>query len=363
MLSSLRTLLANTLLPETDTALSSCCSILETAAEHVSLEIHVPLASGIAALKQQLMEQLQQQGFPLREMRIETRIESYRSANTHKAPVGKQPAAKALPQAKNMIAVASGKGGVGKSTTAINLALALQREGARVGILDADIFGPTQSILSGVAANTRPEVKDQKMFVPIRAHGLQMMSMGFLMTEQTPAVWRGPMASGALQQMLTQTAWEDLDYLLVDMPPGTGDIQLTLCQSCPLTAAVIVTTPQDIALLDAIKGIEMFRKVEVPILGIIENMSSHTCSHCGHTEAIFGEGGGDRVSKDYQVPMLGRLPLDIQIRQQSDAGRPTVLAMPDSAAAQTYRRAALRMAAELCKLEIERAIPNVVSIR
>jgi len=362
-LSSLRALLANISLPETDIPLSTCCSILESTADHATLELHFPFASGIDHLKQQLTKQLQQQGIGIKELRIETRIETYRSANAHKPPVGKQPAAKPLPQVKNVIAVASGKGGVGKSTTAINLALALQQEGARVGVLDADIFGPTQSILSGVAANTRPEVKDQKMFIPIKAHGLQMMSMGFLMTEQTPAVWRGPMASGALQQMLTQTAWEDLDYLIVDMPPGTGDIQLTLCQSCPLTAAVIVTTPQDIALLDAVKGIEMFRKVDVPILGIIENMSTHICSNCGHAEAIFGEGGGDKVSKDYQVPLLGRLPLDIQIRRQSDAGTPTVLAAPESAAAQTYRHAALRLAAELCKLEIERAIPNVVSIR
>ena len=360
---SLRTLLATLFLPGTEIPLSSCCSILESTADHATLELHIPFASGISQLKQQLTEQLQQQGIALKELRLQTRIESYRSANAHKPAVGKQPAAKPLPQVKNVIAVASGKGGVGKSTTAINLALALQQEGARVGVLDADIFGPTQSILSGVAANTRPEVKDQKMFIPIKAHGLQMMSMGFLMTEQTPAVWRGPMASGALQQMLTQTAWEDLDYLIVDMPPGTGDIQLTLCQSCPLTAAVIVTTPQDIALLDAIKGIEMFRKVDVPILGIIENMSTHICSNCGHAEAIFGEGGGDKVSKDYQAPLLGRLPLDIQIRQQSDAGTPTVLAAPDSAAAKTYRLAALRMATELCKLEIERAIPNVVSIR
>jgi ATP-binding protein involved in chromosome partitioning len=362
-LSSLRILLSQTSLPGTDIPLSACCSVLESSADRTTLELHIPFASGIAALQQQLIDQLQEKGIVLKDFRLQTRIETYRSANAHKPPVGKQPAAKPLPQVKNVIAVASGKGGVGKSTTAINLALALQQEGARVGVLDADIFGPTQSILSGVAPNTRPEVKDQKMFIPIQAHGLQMMSMGFLMTEQTPAVWRGPMASGALQQMLTQTAWEDLDYLIVDMPPGTGDIQLTLCQSCPLTAAVIVTTPQDIALLDAVKGIEMFRKVDVPILGIIENMSTHICSNCGHAEAIFGEGGGDKVSKDYQAPLLGRLPLDIQIRRQSDAGTPTVLAAPDSAAAHTYRTAALRLAAELCKQEIERAIPNVVSIR
>jgi ATP-binding protein involved in chromosome partitioning len=206
-------------------------------------------------------------------------------------------------------------------------------------------------------------VKDQKFFIPVKAHGLQIMSMAFLVTEQTPVVWRGPMASGALQQMMNQTAWDNLDYLIVDMPPGTGDIQLTLSQSCPLTAAVIITTPQDIALLDAVKGIEMFRKVDVPILGIIENMSTHICSQCGHEESIFGSGGGEKVARDYQTPLLGQLPLDISIRKQSDRGMPTVIADPQGKIAQLYRQAALRMAAELTRLKVERGIPNVVSIR
>jgi len=354
----LRTQLDALTLPTSAVSLKGCYVILEASEQKIVIEWRIPLTPDMDHLKQALQKE-----YPAAAIDLRTRIESYRIANAHKPPVGKQAPAKALPQVKNVIAVASGKGGVGKSTTAINIALALQQQGAHVGVLDADIFGPTQSILSGVAANTRPEVKEQKYFVPIKAHGLQMMSMGFLITEQTPAVWRGPMASGALQQMLNQTAWEALDYLIVDMPPGTGDIQLTLSQSCPVTAAVIVTTPQDIALLDAIKGIEMFRKVEVPILGIVENMSTHICSNCGHAEAIFGEGGGNKVSKDYQVPLLGRLPLDIQIRQQSDAGTPTVIAAPDSPAAKTYREVALRLAAELCKLEVERAIPNVVSIR
>ena len=346
-------------LPDTDISLADCCSIQEVTDNSVTLELHIPFASGTEKLKQQFSAQLAGNI----EINIVTRIESYRSANAGKTPPGKTAAPKILPGVKNVIAIASGKGGVGKSTTAINLALALQQEGAHVGVLDADIFGPSQSMLSGVAANTRPEVKDQKFFVPIKAHGLQIMSMAFLVTEQTPMVWRGPMASGALQQMFNQTAWEDLDYLIVDMPPGTGDIQITLSQSCPVTAAVIITTPQDIALLDAVKGIEMFRKVDVPILGIIENMSTHICSKCGHEEAIFGVGGGARVAQEYKTPMLGQLPLDIQIRKQSDRGMPTVIAEPQGRIAQLYRHAALRMASELTKLEVERGIPNVVSIR
>lgn len=351
-------------LPGTTISLASVCSVQRADAQAITLEWHIPLRSLEAELKQGLQQQLAGD-VELARAPINSclRVESYRIANAHKAPVGKQPPVRALPQVKNVIAVASGKGGVGKSTTAINLAIALQQEGARVGLLDADIFGPSQSLLSGIAANTRPEVKEQKYFVPLRAHGLQLMSMGFLMTEQTPAVWRGPMASGALTQMMTQTAWEELDYLLVDMPPGTGDIQLTLSQSCPVTAAVIITTPQDIALLDAIKGIEMFRKVDVPILGIIENMSMHICSHCGHAEALFGEGGGQRVAQDYQVPLLAQLPLDISIRQQADKGLPTVAASPDSAIASLYRQAAWRMSAALCRLDVERSIPNVISIR
>ena len=231
---------------------------------------------------------------------------------------------------KHIIAVASGKGGVGKSTTAVNLALAMASEGATVGLLDADIYGPSQGMMLGVADGTRPDVKDQQALVPIKALGLQSMSMSYLVNENTPMVWRGPMVTGALQQMLNQTLWEDVDYLIVDMPPGTGDIALTLAQKVPVTGAVIVTTPQNIALLDAVKGIEMFQKVSVPIVGVIENMSTHICSQCGHEEAVFGEGGGEHVSDRYQVPLLGRLPLDASIRSQTDEGRPTVLAEPES---------------------------------
>ncbi len=260
----------------------------------------------------------------------------------------------------NLIAIASGKGGVGKSTTAVNLALALTAEGAKVGLLDADIYGPSIPQMMGLPVDVRPETRDQKYFVPLSAYGVQIMSMGVLVTEDTPMVWRGPMASGALQQLLNQTLWEDLDYLIVDMPPGTGDIQLTLSQSCPLTAAVIVTTPQDIALLDAKKGIEMFRKVNIPVLGVIENMSQHLCSQCGHVEPIFGEGGGERIAQAYNTEFLGSLPLDIRIRAQVDAGKPSVVADPTGKIAAMYREMARQFSAKLSLLSVGNAIPNVV---
>lgn len=236
-----------------------------------------------------------------------------------------------MDQIKHIIAVASGKGGVGKSTTAVNLALALKNKGAAVGLLDADIYGPSQQIMLGISEQTRPEQRDGQWLVPISAHGLKTMSMGYLVTEKTPMVWRGPMAGGALQQMLEQTLWEELDYLVIDMPPGTGDIQLTLSQKASVSGAVIVTTPQDIALLDARKGIEMFAKVGIPVLGIVENMAVHVCSQCGHSEHIFGSDGGERIAVEYGVPLLGALPLALSIREQTDSGCPTVAAEPDSA--------------------------------
>lgn len=253
-------------------------------------------------------------------------------------------------QVKNIVAVSSGKGGVGKSTTAVNLALALAADGARVGILDADIYGPSQSLMLGVAPGTRPRIEQDKFFVPVTALGLQSNSMGYLTTEDTPMVWRGPMASGALQQLLKQTLWQDLDYLIVDMPPGTGDIQLTLSQQVPVAGAIVVTTPQDIALLDAKKGVEMFRKVHVPVLGVVENMATHICSQCGHEEHIFGQGGGDRMAKEYGVTVLGSLPLSLNIREQADGGKPTVAAEPDSDITALYRQIARRAAAELAKM-------------
>ncbi|WP_411877309.1 iron-sulfur cluster carrier protein ApbC, partial [Polaromonas sp. YR568] len=232
-----------------------------------------------------------------------------------------------LPNVKNIIAVASGKGGVGKSTTAANLALALAAEGATVGLLDADIYGPSQPMMMGIEG--RPESLDGKNMEPLQNHGIQVMSIGFLVAQDEAMIWRGPMATQALEQLLRQTNWKDLDYLIVDMPPGTGDIQLTLSQRVPMTGAVIVTTPQDIALLDAKKGIKMFEKVGVPILGIVENMAVHICSNCGHAEHIFGEGGGKKMAEDYKMDYLGALPLDIRIRQQADSGTPTVVADPD----------------------------------
>lgn len=250
-----------------------------------------------------------------------------------------------IPGVKNIIAVASGKGGVGKSTTAVNLALALAAEGARVGILDADIYGPSQPQMLGVGQQ-RPKIigeQGQQKMVPIEAHGIQSISMGYLVTEETPMLWRGPMATGALQQLLMQTAWDNLDYLVIDMPPGTGDIQITLAQKVPVTGAVIVTTPQDIALLDAKKGIEMFRKVNVPILGVIENMAIHICSNCGHEEHIFGEGGGERIARDYQTELLGALPLDLSIRADVDVGKPSVAADPESSISQKYRAIARKL--------------------
>ncbi|KVR75628.1 MULTISPECIES: iron-sulfur cluster carrier protein ApbC [Burkholderia] len=243
---------------------------------------------------------------------------------------------KLLPNVKNIVAVASGKGGVGKSTTAVNLALALAAEGASVGILDADIYGPSLPTMLGIHGQ-RPESPDNQSMNPLVGHGLQANSIGFLIDEDNPMVWRGPMATSALEQLLRQTNWRELDYLIVDMPPGTGDIQLTLAQRVPVTGAVIVTTPQDIALLDAKKGLKMFEKVGIPILGIVENMSIHVCSNCGHEEYIFGAGGAERMAKDYDVDVLGSLPLDIAIRERADSGTPTVVADPDGALARRYR--------------------------
>jgi ATP-binding protein involved in chromosome partitioning len=248
---------------------------------------------------------------------------------------------------KNIIAVASGKGGVGKSTVAVNLALALAAEGASVAVLDADIYGPSQPTMLGIRG--RPESRDGKTLEPMEGHGVQAMSIGFLIDMETPMVWRGPMVTQALEQLLNETKWREVDYLVVDLPPGTGDIQLTLAQRVPVTGAVIVTTPQDIALMDARKGLKMFEKVGIPILGIVENMSIHTCSKCGHEEHIFGEGGGERMGKDYNIEVLGALPLDIHIREQADSGRPTVVSDPDGRVAQVYKQIARRVAVKIAE--------------
>jgi ATP-binding protein involved in chromosome partitioning len=261
---------------------------------------------------------------------------------THVAQGQLQP----LPGIRNVIAVASGKGGVGKSTTAVNLALALALDGARVGLLDADIYGPSQPRMMGLQCE-RPVSLDGKRLQPLVAHGVKVMSIGFLVEEEQPMVWRGPMVTQALQQLLNDTDWGELDYLVVDMPPGTGDIQLTLSQRVPVSGAVVVTTPQDIALLDARKGLRMFQKVNVPVLGIVENMSTHVCSSCGHEEPIFGSGGGARMAEQYGVSLLGQLPLDIRIREETDGGRPTVVVDPAGRIGSAYVETARRTAARL----------------
>ncbi|TCJ13610.1 iron-sulfur cluster carrier protein ApbC [Parasulfuritortus cantonensis] len=267
---------------------------------------------------------------------------------------------KLIPGVKNIIAVASGKGGVGKSTTAVNLALALAAEGAAVGMLDADIYGPSQPTMLGIVG--RPVSEDGQSLEPMIGHGLQAMSIGFLIDVDTPMVWRGPMVTQALEQLLNQTKWKDLDYLVVDLPPGTGDIQLTLAQRVPVTGAVIVTTPQDIALIDARKGLKMFEKVGVPILGVVENMSLHICSKCGHEEPIFGTGGGQKMCDDYGAEFLGGLPLDMRIREETDAGKPTVVAEPESRIAEIYRAIARRVAVKVGDLAVDHSakFPSIV---
>jgi ATP-binding protein involved in chromosome partitioning len=274
----------------------------------------------------------------------------------HKVQKGVKP----MPGVKNMIAVASGKGGVGKSTTSVNLALALHAEGARVGILDADIYGPSQPTMLGIKG--RPGSPDGRTIQPMEGHGLQVMSVGFLVDEDTPMILRGPMVTQALGQLLNDTNWDDLDYLIIDMPPGTGDIHLTLAQTVPVTGSVIVTTPQDIALIDAKKGLKMFEKVDIPVLGLIENMSLHICSNCQHEEAIFGQGGGEDMAKEYGIEFLGGLPLDMSIRLSADSGTPTVAADPDSQISAIYRGMARQITASLSAKakDFSGKIPNIV---
>jgi ATP-binding protein involved in chromosome partitioning len=263
--------------------------------------------------------------------------------SAHQPQGGLQP----HPRVRNVIAVGSGKGGVGKSTTAVNLALALAATGAKVGVLDADIYGPSIPAMLGLSG--KPDSPDNKSIEPMRAFGIETMSIGFLIDPDTPMIWRGPMATGALTQLFTDTLWGNLDYLLIDLPPGTGDIQLTLSQKIPVAGAVVVTTPQDIATLDARKALKMFEKVEVAVLGIVENMAQHVCSNCGHVEHLFGQGGGQKMAETYGVPLLGSLPLDIRIREQADAGEPVFVAAPDSQVAQAYRDAAAALVAALDK--------------
>jgi ATP-binding protein involved in chromosome partitioning len=267
---------------------------------------------------------------------------------------------KLMTNVRNIIAVASGKGGVGKSTTAVNLALALAAEGAKVGLLDADIYGPSQPMMMGVSG--KPDSHDGKTMEPLENYGVQVASIGFMIDPDQPMVWRGPIVTQALQQLLEQTNWRDLDYLIVDMPPGTGDVQLTLSQKVPVTGAVIVTTPQDIALLDARKGLKMFEKVGIPILGIVENMSMHICSNCGHAEAIFGQGGGEKMCSDFGVDFLGALPLTMSIREQADSGKPTVVADPEGQVAQIYKQIARKVAIKVAEKakDMSSKFPSIV---
>lgn len=284
------------------------------------------------------------------------------SANTYSKIIAHsvQRGIKLMSNVKNIIAVASGKGGVGKSTTAVNLALALAAEGAQVGILDADIYGPSQPMMMGISG--QPESRDGKTMEPLENHGLQVSSIGFMIDPDQPMVWRGPMVTQALQQLLEQTNWRDLDYLIIDMPPGTGDIQLTLSQKVPVTGAVIVTTPQDIALLDARKGLKMFEKVDIPILGIVENMSTHICSNCGHAEPVFGTGGGQKMCAEYGVEFLGALPLTMSIREQTDSGKPTVVADPDGQVTAIYKEIARKVAVKVAEKakDMTSKFPNIV---
>ncbi len=315
-------------------------SQIQIVGEYVSVRVELgyPMASQLDGLRGQIYAALKARGVTGPDVQISVKIAAH----------AVQTGITRVEGVRNIIAVASGKGGVGKSTTAVNLALALQAEGARVGLLDADIYGPSVPLLLGVSV--KPASLDSKKMVPILGHGLQANSIGFLMNDDTPAIWRGPMVVQALEQLLRQTAWDDLDYLIIDMPPGTGDIALTLSQSVPVVGAVIVTTPQDLALIDARKGLKMFEKVNVPILGIVENMALHICSQCGHAEPIFGQGGAQRMATDYKAPWLGSLPLALAIREQADAGQPIVVSHPQSEAAVLYREIALRLAGRVATL-------------
>ena len=302
----------------------------------VSLTLGYPLGEeGLGPLRAEITALLARSGLTLASLEIRHRIVAH----------AVQPNLSPLPRIRNILAVGSGKGGVGKSTTAVNLALALSAEGARVGVLDADVYGPSVPMMLGLSG--RPDSPDGKSIEPMRAHGVEAMSIGFLVEQDTPMIWRGPMATSALTQLLTETLWGDLDYLIVDLPPGTGDIQLTLAQKIPVAGAIVVTTPQDVATLDARKALKMFEKVQVPVLGIVENMAVHVCTQCGHGEHLFGQGGGERMAAQYGVPLLGSLPLEIGIREQGDAGVPIVVAAPESAAADAYRRTARQLVARL----------------
>jgi ATP-binding protein involved in chromosome partitioning len=325
---------------------------IKLAGEDVSLDIELgyPGRSQLEPIRRQVLQALKAAGARNVTVNVTSKVVAH----------AVQRGVKLVPGIKNIIAVASGKGGVGKSTTAVNLALALAAEGASVGMLDADIYGPSQPTMLGISG--RPESKDGKRIEPMEGHGLQASSIGFLIDIDTPMVWRGPMVTQALEQLLKDTNWRELDYLVVDLPPGTGDIQLTLAQKVPVTGAVIVTTPQDIALIDARKGLKMFEKVGIPILGVVENMSFHVCPKCGHESHIFGSGGAAKMAKDYGTELLGQLPLDEAIRSQADSGKPTVVSEPDGPIAEIYRRIARRCAVKIAESQRDMTskFPNIV---
>ncbi|MGH8086249.1 MAG: iron-sulfur cluster carrier protein ApbC [Lysobacter sp.] len=327
--------------PGTDSTLESTGARVRVAVDEASVAVSITLGLPVAGLRDELHAALatllQQQGLGLARLELQQRITAH----------AVQPNLSPLANVRNLIAVGSGKGGVGKSTTAVNLALALAADGAKVGVLDADVYGPSVPMMLGLTG--KPDSPDGKTIEPMRAHGIEAMSIGFLVEQDTPMIWRGPMATSALTQLLNETRWGELDYLIVDLPPGTGDIQLTLAQKIPVAGAVIVTTPQDVATLDARKALKMFEKVQVPVLGLVENMAVHVCSNCGHSEHVFGEGGGQRMASQYDVPLLGSLPLELAIREQGDAGTPLVLAQPGSAAAKAYRDTARRLAVRLAQ--------------
>ncbi len=340
--------------PHTNEDLATSMTIKDISVDGDSVSVRIvlgyPAGPYIETLTTEIQQRLSEEGISDAKLDVSYKVQAHKVQNDLTP----------LENVKNIIAIASGKGGVGKSTTTVNLALALQQQGATVGILDADIYGPSQPRMMGLSG--RPESEDGKLLEPMVNYDIQTMSIGFLIEEDTPMIWRGPMVTQALQQLLTNTNWKDLDYLLIDMPPGTGDIALTLAQQVPVSGAVIVTTPQDIALLDARKGLKMFEKVDVPVLGILENMSVHICSECNHEEPIFGTGGGQKMADEYKVDMLGAMPLDIRIRRETDEGKPTVVADPDSRISEIYRETARNMVGRLSVTarNMNAAFPNIV---
>jgi len=346
--------------PYTMTKITAAKSLKKVTVDDSKVSVYLSKGYPIAPVVQELSELVRDAltDLPIENRALEVIIDQ--EIISHSAQQG----VKAVPGIKNIIAVASGKGGVGKSTVSANLSLALSAAGAKVAILDADIYGPSQPRMMGVSG--KPEALDNKMLVPMIGHGLKIMSIGFLVEEDTPMIWRGPMVTQALEQMLRGTSWnhdgEEIDYLVIDLPPGTGDIQLTLSQKVPVSGAVIVTTPQDIALLDARKAYKMFEKVDVPIFGIIENMSTHVCTNCGHEEAIFGEHGAQKMADDYSLDVLGEIPLEMSIRELADSGTPTVVALPESETAKRYQSIALKIAGKLSikKKDFSSAFPNIV---